>query len=310
MKPINVLQLVTTPRSFFDQQVRVLEERGVRSTIIEVPRPENGRGVGEFARFYRRVLQEAMSGKYDLVHANYGLIGPFALAQPIRPIVLSIWGSEVMGYSRRLDRITRFAARHSDAVIAPSKAVSDELHAPHTVIPFGVDTDLFRPMERSKAREYLGWDTDARIVLFPYDPERPVKNYSLAEEVVESASVAAELRTVSGLAYEEMPYVMNASDALLVTSERESGPMVVKEAAACNLPVVSTDVGFVCEFLRDVSNCYIERTPDALVRALESVLKTDVESDGRTVIDELGLDAMGDRLLTLYTTTLELHDSL
>lgn len=306
MAPVSVLQLVTTRRSFFDQQVRVLEERGVRCTVVEVPRPASGRGPKEFARFHRRVLREAMFGNYDLVHANYGLVGPFALAQPIRPVVLSIWGSEVMGYSERLDRLTRFAARHSDAVIAPSEAVSRELDVPHTVIPFGVDTDLFRPMNRDEARGYLGWDSDERIVLFPYDPGRAVKNYALAKRVIERLSVNVELRTVSGLAYEEMPYVMNASDALLITSERESGPMVAKEAVACNLPVVSTDVGFVRDVLEGVSNCYIERSDETLTRALDSVLESGQRADGRAVIDELGLDTMADRLLTLYTTLLRL----
>lgn len=309
MASISVLQLVTTPRSFFDQQVRVVEERGVRCTVVSVPRPASSRGPKEFAEFYREVLHEAHLGEYDLVHANYGLVGPFALAQPIRPVVLSIWGSEVMGYSNRLDRITRFGARHSDAVIAPSMAVSRELDVPHTVIPFGVDTDLFRPMDRDEAREYLGWDTGEKIVLFPYDPDRAVKNFPLAERVMGRLSADARLRTVSGLAYEEMPYVMNASDALLVTSERESGPMVIKEAAACGLPVVSTDVGFVHDVLDGVSNCYIEGSADALAHRLDYVLKRGQRADGRDVVDKLGLDEMADQLVTLYTTSLRLYPS-
>jgi glycosyltransferase involved in cell wall biosynthesis len=306
MAPIRALQLVTTPRSFFDQQVRMLEERGIECTVVEVPRPENGRGPGEFARFYRRVLREALFGNYDLVHANYGLVGPIALAQPVRPVILSIWGSEVMGYSNRLDYVTRFAARHSDAVIAPSAAVSRELDVPHTIVPFGIDTDLFRPINRDEAREYLGWDLDERIVLFPYDPDRAVKNYPLAERVIDRLSTTAKLHTVSGLAYEEMPYVMNASDALLVTSERESGPMVVKEAAACNLPVVSTDVGFVSDVLKGVSNCFIGESADVLACHLDSILERGQRADGRDVVDGLALNEMGDRLLTLYTTSLRL----
>lgn len=301
MAPDSVLQLVTTRRSFFDQQVRALEARGVDCTVLEVPRPDDGRGPNAFARFYRDVLREATFGEYDLVHANYGLVGPFALAQPTRPVVLSIWGSEVMGYSNRLDRTTRFAARHSDAVIAPSGAVSRKLTVPHTVIPFGVDTDLFRPIDRNEAREYLGWSPDERIVLFPYDPTRTVKNYPLAERVVDRLSVDAELRTVSGLDYEEMPYVMNASDALLVTSERESGPMVVKEALACNLPVVSTDVGFVRDVLAGVSNCSIGGSTDELSTSLDSILKRGLRADGRADLGSLGVETMGDALLTLYT---------
>lgn len=309
MARINALQLVTTRRSFFDQQIRALEKKGVECTVLEVPRSADGRGPAEFARFYREALREALTGEYDLLHANYGLIGPFALSLPIRPVVLSLWGSEVMGYSNRLDRVTRLSARRSDAIIAPSKAVSRELDCPHTEIPFGVDTELFHPMSQETAREYLGWEQEKRLILFPYNPNRAVKNYPLAERIVERLSVDAELRTVSGLAYEEMPYVMNACDALLVTSERESGPMVIKEAAACNLPVVSTDVGFAYDVLRDVSNCFVGQSTIDLVRDLDSVLKHGQRADGRAVIDELGLDEMGERILTLYTTILRLSDS-
>lgn len=304
---LDVLQLVTTSRSFFDQQVRVLEERGVRSTVVEVPRTEAGRRPSDFARFHARILREtAPPSGYDLVHANYGLVGPLALAQPTRPVVLTVWGSEVMGYSRRLDRLTQFAARHSDAVIAPSRAVSRELDAPHTVIPFGVDTGLFRPIDRDEARTRLEWDADTRIVLFPYAPERAVKNYALAKRVVDRASIDAELRTVSGLDYEEMPYVMNASDALLITSERESGPMAIKEAAACDLPVVSTDVGFARDVLEGVRRCTVATTEAGLVGGLERALESAERSDGRAVIDHLGLDRMGERLLTTYLAAIDL----
>lgn len=306
---LDVLQLVTTPRSFFQQQVRVLEVQGVRCTVLEVPRldPDGSRGRGpkEYARFYGDVLRETIKPwSYDLVHVNYGLLGPVGLAQPIRPVVLTLWGSEVMGASSRLDRISRFAARHSDAVIAPSEVLSRELDCPHTLVPFGVDTELFRPMDRDRAREYLGWDTDARIVLFPYDPGRGVKNYPLAERIVAQAAVDAELRTVSGLNYAEMPYVMNASDALLVTSDRESGPMVVREAIACNLPIVSTDVGFVRETVEDVRYCYVGSSETDLVHGLELALETTERSNGCRYSEQLGLDRMAEQLLAVYTTAL------
>lgn len=302
---LDVLQLVTTPRSFFQQQVRVLEDEGVRCTVIEVPQPDGSREPMEYARFYGTVLRETIRPwSYDLVHVNYGLLGPIGLAQPIRPVVLTLWGSEVMSASSRLDRISRFTARHSDAVIAPSKALSRQLDCPHTLIPFGIDTNLFQPMDRDRAREHLGWDTDTRIVLFPYDPDRTVKNYSLAKRVVEQATIEAELRTVSGLDYTEMPYVMNASDALLVTSDRESGPMVVREAIACDLPIVSTDVGFVREAIDGIRHCYIGTSETDLVRGLERALETDERSNGSNYNERLGLNRMAEQLLTVYATVL------
>ena len=303
----HVLQIASSNESYFEKQIRLLEEHGVRCTKLVVPEDAGepgGRGLREYLRFYRRLLEER-ENSYDLVHANYGLIGPLALAQPIRPVVLTIWGSEVMGYSRRLDRITRFAAHRSDAVIAPNKAVSERLDCEHHIVPFGIDLDLFRPISRQAARRTLGWERDALIVLFPYDPSRNVKRYDLAEELVARLSVPAELRTVSGRPYEEMPYVLNASDVLLVTSERESGPMVVREAAACNVPVVSTDVGFARETLTGVENCYVSDDPADLLAGMEAALRSGGRTDGRTAVKDVGLETQAEQLLSIYRDLLD-----
>lgn len=301
---LSVLQVTTTERSFFQQQVSVLESRGVSCTTISVPGdPGDGRTPPDYARFYARLL-EASLDDHDLVHANYGLVGPLALAQPTRPVVLTLWGSELLGGSDWLERWSRLAARRADAVVAPSTAISDALTGPHRTIPFGVDTDRFRPIDRERARERVGWD-DGPNVLFPYDPDRRVKNAPLARRVVGSLPADAELRTVSGEPHAEIPYYMNAADAVLVTSRYESGPMVVKEAAACNVPVVSTPVGFAPDVLDDVANSHVARDEEALVDALASVLQSDGRADGRRTIDALGLEAMGDSLLAVYEQVLE-----
>ncbi|WP_440765743.1 glycosyltransferase [Natronorubrum sp. DTA7] len=309
---MNVLQLVTSPRPFFDQQVSVLEARGVDCTVLEVPGAHSGdssRSATDYARYYPRILSELRSNDYDLVHANYGLVAPFALAQPTRPVVLSLWGTDLMSDHDWLRSLSRFGARHANAAIVPSRAMSSVLETDHELIPFGVDTDLFEPMSQADARERVGWETDRPIALFPYDRTRAVKDYPRARRLVERADADLELRTVTGVDHEEIPSYMNASDVLLVTSERESGPMVVKEAAACNLPVVSTDVGFVRETVADVTDCVVSDDDTALIDGLEYVADARRRSDGREAIDGLSLDALGTSLLSVYRRVLERDDS-
>ena len=300
---MRALHLITSTRSFFEQQVLTLEERGVECTVIGVPgdyRAESPRTPLDYLRFYPEVLSQVRTGEYDLVHANYGLVAPFALAQPTRPVVLSLWGTDLMSEMRWLRRLTRFGARHADAVVVPSPAMSRRLDVDHELIPFGIDTSLFRPIPRDEARAQVGWKTDRPIVLFPYDPERAVKDFPRAKRIVDRANADVEIRTVTGVSHDRMPYYVNASDVLLVTSKRESGPLAVKEAAACNVPVISTDVGFVRETIEGVENCAVSETDAGLAAALEYVVEDSGRSDGRDVIDELGLDTMGDRLVDLY----------
>ncbi|MFC3476713.1 glycosyltransferase family 4 protein [Halobacterium litoreum] len=295
---MKVLQLATTDSPFFAEQVRALEAAGVDCTVVTVPSPPDGRTLASFATFYRRVLRETLTGDYDVVHANYGLLGPLAFAQPVRPVVLTIWGSEVMGYSARLDAVTRAGIAAADAVVAPSRSVVERVESDTDLVPFGVDTERFRPMARDEARAELGWDADERVVLFPYDPDRAVKDFPRAERVV--AETDATLRWISGVPHDRVPVYMNASDAVLVTSERESGPMVVKEAAACNVPVVSTDVGFAGDVLDGVAHSTVAATDRRLVDGLQRALAAGERADGREQIDALGLERMADGLRAVY----------
>jgi len=284
---VKTLQLVTTPRSFFEEQVDALTRRGVECTTLPVHPPVEGDGsrtVADYLRYPPAVLSRAMEG-YDLVHANHGLVAPFAFAQPVRPVVVTFWGSELLDgrtRARRLvQRTSKLSAGAADAVILPSEAMRDDVDVKHAVIPFGVDTDRFRPIPREVARERVGWEPDARKVLFPYDPARDEKDYPRAVEVVSRLDVDAELAVVSDAPYEMMPYYLNASDALLLTSGLESGPMVVKEAVACNVPVVSTDVGFVRDAVAGVSNSTVCDTTECLVDALDRALRSGERANGR-----------------------------
>src|SRR5258708_15921936 len=68
---------------------------------------------------------------------------------------------------------------------------------------------------------------------------------------------------------------MNACDALVFTSRQEGSPNVVKEALACNLPVVSVAIGDVPERLRDLAGCEVcaDAEPDTIAAALVRVLR-------------------------------------
>ncbi|WP_137287829.1 glycosyltransferase [Halorussus salinisoli] len=305
---MKVLQLVTERRPFFDEQVAALEAADVESTVCEVPgshHPDEPRTAVEYARFYPEVV--AALDDHDLVHANYGLTAPFALALPRRPVVLTLWGTDLMGEREWIRQLSRFSAGVADATVLPSRRMAETLGRPYTLVPFGIDTDLFRPIPQESARERVGWDDDENVVLFPYASERPEKDYPRAEQVVEQADADADLRTVTGVPHDEMPYYLNASDALLVTSRRESGPMVAKEAAACGLPVVSTDVGFV----DDVPGAAVCETTDELTTELDRVLADSSTGSGDSpqsrpeLPPEWHLEATGRRLRAVYERVLD-----
>ena len=310
---LSVLNLVTTEEArFFKQQVSILEELGVSSTTVSVPDERvtgegalAGRSTVDYLRFLPRAIRESF-GEYDLIHANYGLTAPAAVLQPNLPVVISLWGSDLYG---RFGPMSKLCARLADATIVMSEQMATELGGNPYVIPHGIDLERFQPADQQAAQEDLGWDPGRKHVLFPYARGKSVKNAPLAERVVaavrERLDEPIELQFVTGVSHDEMSMYMNAADALLLTSDREGSPNSVKEAMACNLPVVATDVGDVRQRLRGVHHSFVAHDDADLVDCLVSVLDADVESNGRDVIAELRIEQMGERLLSVYRDVLD-----
>jgi glycosyltransferase involved in cell wall biosynthesis len=109
------------------------------------------------------------------------------------------------------------------------------------VLPCGVDLKRFGRQDRRVAREQLGLDPDGRYLLFPADPARPEKRHDRAAEI--AAAARAELLSYKSVPPSMVPLMINAANAMVVTSEREGFGLAALEALACDVPVVSTDVG-------------------------------------------------------------------
>jgi len=298
---LRTLQLVTSRKPFFEQQVDVLERYGVDCTVLAVPGETRDRSLIDYARFYGQVLWAVADGNFDLVHANYGLTAPAALLQPARPVVTSLWGSDLMG---QFGGISERCARRSDAVVVMSDEMAERLDCDCAVVPHGIDTELFEPRPRRAALDEVGWSPKSHHVLFPYDPARTEKDFSRAERIAgrvdDDLDRQVELHAVTGVPHDRVPTYMNAADALLLTSEREGSPNAVKEALACNLPVVATPVGDVPNLLNGVKSSQVSGSDAALTEALADALTTADPPDGRQRARELGLDRMAERLLSVY----------
>lgn len=210
-----------------------------------------------------RLRREIRSSPCDLIHAHYGMSGWVALTQRDLPVVVSFLGSDLLGghragggpLRRRIEsRINQGLAPRFAAVIVKSEGMRQRIPGGEAfVVPNGVDLELFRPLDREDCLRRLGLAPGVPRILFAADPANPVKRFELARRSVALLSQRrpCELHPVFGRPQEELVRWMNACDALLLTSRSEGSPNVVKEALACNLPVVSVPVGDVPSLLAD-----------------------------------------------------------
>jgi glycosyltransferase involved in cell wall biosynthesis len=259
-----------------------------------------------YVRAARTVRRLGREGDFDLIHAHYGLAGAVALAQRRLPVVTTFWGSDT-GFVRWQGYVSRVVARRTVPVFV-SKANASQLRmANATVVPSAVDVDLFRPVPRDFARAELGWDGDGTYVLFPGSRTNPRKRPDLFDGAVERArGDLPELRPVAlqGYSRAETTLVMNAVDAMLMTSDWEGSPLAVKEALACNTPVVSVPVGDVPETIAGLPGCAVApREPAALAKALaRAVAAGRPEALRRRAVEQFSSTSVAKRIVVVYET--------
>lgn len=322
MEPLRVLTVTNmypTPGrpimgTFVGEEVVSLRRRGIAVDVLFIDGPGSKmnylRGVRELREAITPLgkLSTGESGKtdYDLIHAHYVFCGMIALTQRRLPVVLTQHGIEVQtGWTAPLSRWTSRRVTHT---IATSTRVAAALRSCRiTILPCGVDTDLFCPMDRGEARRVLGLPAAGPLVLFVGDP-RPEKRLPLiraAFELLRARVPGAQLLLVHDEPRERIPVYMNACDVLVLASVAEGSPMVVREALACNLPVVSTDVGDVKELISGVTRCHIALPdPSDLADKLGHALVSAERSDGRARILPWSLDAVAARLEEVYRLVL------
>lgn len=261
------------------------------------------------------------SERYDLLHAQSGYSGSLALLQRRLPVLTSFMGScDLLGdpgpdrrvpvKSRVETALFRQLARFSDRTITMStemeRALPESVRPRNRVLPHGVDRSVFRPLPQADARRRLGWPSGERVALFVGNTEN--KRLDLAMKAVELARSefpALQLRRCADVPPHEVPLWMNAADALIVTSNVEGSPNMVKEAMACNLPIVSVDVGDVRDVVEGTRNCRVTaRDPEALAAGLREVVRSaPCRSDGRSRIEHLDLQVIAERMVEIYHET-------
>ena len=291
--------------SFVRSQYDSLEKEGQEMRLF----PVVGHGVMGYLKAVVALREVIRQEKPDVIHAHYSVCGHVAVLACLglchKPkIVVSILGS--FPAQNRKWKLVRYCVQNLwDATIVKSQRTANQLGVPVHIIPNGVNLDVFHPMDHAEARKAVGFEDGSKYIIWCSNPyNRPEKNWALAEAAVKLTNgkfqiTNATLVAVYDKSPQEVAIYMNAADCLLLTSDSEGSPNVIKEAMACNCPIVTTNVGDVTERLEALDGCYIVEdndcrftdrnkaavlTAEEIVKALEFGKRTDglkrIQKDG------------------------------
>ncbi|MDN5328491.1 MAG: hypothetical protein PWP35_278 [Bacteroidales bacterium] len=277
-----------------------------------------GKGILGYLRNVLQLRKHLQTNSYDIIHAHYSFSGFVASLAGARPLIVSLMGSDVNNsyLSRFLVKVFIVLFKWRAIIVKSDKMIYDfNNFCMVYVIPNGVNMDVFFPRNRNDCCKILEWNPNLIHVLFAADPQRKEKNFLLASSAFASLNVKnAVLHTLKNVPHDNVPLWFNASDVVILSSLSEGSPNVIKEAMACNCPIVATDVGDIRWVIGDTEGCYITSFEPADVAekikmALEFSEKVG-RTKGRERIIKLGLDSetIAKRIISVYQSVLQKKD--
>ncbi len=249
----------------------------------------------------RRIIKK---NDYQIFHAHYSLSGIVAGIAGAKPLVVSLMGSDTKKSGFELMIIAFFSKYVWNKTIVKSEQMKNQFRNKRIIVlPNGVDFNIFKPLSKEICQDEMGYDRDKKhIVFFLSSPKRKEKNVDLAIKAISLINdPKVEFHVINLVEHKNIPMILNASDLLLLTSFYEGSPNIIKEAMACSIPIVTTDVGDVRKIINNTEGCYISSfCPENIKECIEKSLSFNKRTEGRDNISYLNSSVIANSLYDIY----------
>jgi glycosyltransferase involved in cell wall biosynthesis/thymidylate kinase len=303
---------------FVKEQVDSLRALGVDIDILFI------NGIKSRANYFRGIfefLRKIHQNQYSLIHAHHTYCALIGKLQNRIPLLLTFHEGEInkgIGIVERIrnygiwkipifsQRLKRWTGKQADKIISVFPEGGPLLGREDAfVIPCGIDLHLFKPIPLKGAKRKLNLPLNEKILLFSADPSRKEKRYDIARDayqIVKKKIPSLRLVPLSGIQRNHLPLYMNSADLMILTSDFEASPMVIKEAMAVNLPILSVDVGDVAELIKNTKGCFISpRNPESLALKIEEIIANGFpRTNGREKILHLDNEKIARKIYSVY----------
>jgi teichuronic acid biosynthesis glycosyltransferase TuaC len=305
---------------FIKDQGESLKRQGLEVDYF----PIVGKGFSGYVNAVQKLRYYLKGKQYDLIHAHYTLSGWVALFSAGKiPVVLSLMGSDTCGKYVGVNKVllkskfetflTRLIQPFVKAIISKSANIERHVYIKDKsyIIPNGINIQKFTP-EFENGQKIPVLKNSKKQILFLGNTTNYGKNYTLAKAALEQLNRSdVELVSPYPVPHQQVPTYLNSADVLVLSSLNEGSPNVIKEAMACNCPIVSTDVGDVRWVLGETKGCYIAsfdiKDFSEKMRHALNYSETVGRTTGVQRILDLGLDSetIAKRIIDVYRKVLD-----
>jgi glycosyltransferase involved in cell wall biosynthesis len=288
---------------FIKEQMDSLTKLGVEFSLFQI----NRKGfIGYLLHLIplKRILKK---NNPDLIHAHYGLSGLLSNLQRRIPVITTFHGLDIN--NPRTFKFSKWTHKLTAASIFVEETMQRKVPTFNNsaVIPCGVDITVFYPMKNANQKKSSVIKPDCINILFSSSFSNPIKNYPLAKDACicleRKINKTVNLIELKGYDRQQVNLLINSVDCALITSFSEGSPQFLKEAMACNCPIVSTNVGDIKRVLGNTVGCYIASfKPEEVVEKIKQALDFGQKTNGRERIIELGLDSesVAKKIINVY----------
>lgn len=318
---MKILEVSRYKKEYADHQLPFVTEQGeaLRNAGCEV---EYFLVQGNYVKALKPLKAKIREFKPDVVHAHYGLSAITAELQSLVPVVTTFHNGEThRWWVNMLSSLFSLRAKH---VIYVEQHIHDMVYfkAEHySIIPCGVPMDQCVVIDKAEARRQLGWDADKKYILFGGAFANLRKNYPLLKEAVDRIGGDIEIIEMRGLSRKDCVLRMNACDVFALPTKNEGSPQALKEAMACNCPIVATDVADIKHLLGGLPGHYVlpnkkgngawwkgdEHSAEELAELIRQALAFNGRTKGRDRIVELGYtnDLVAKKIIKIYESIIK-----
>jgi len=278
---------------------------------------------GNYFQQFFKLRKKIKDFNPDIVHAHYGLTAIIAECQSICPVVTTFHNGET--HTWYVNWFSSLFSLRAKYVIYVAPHIREKLYfkAKHySIIPCGISLDDCFLMPQNEARRELGWSLEKKYILFGGAFYNLRKNAPLLFEAVEKLHRNdIEIVEMWKLTRRECMLMMNATDVFALPTKNEGSPQALKEAMACNCPIVATDVSDIKYMLGNVQGHYVlenkrgtqtnwvgdEHSADELAELLTKALSFGRRTAGREQLININYtnDLIAKKILGIYKSIVD-----